>query len=296
MLVEGGKSRSGGLCVYIRDAQCWNARLVYQQCSPLAEFMIIKCRPFYLSREFSSILLVAAYIPPSSTTNRSEALYELHQHISEQQTAHTDAFLILAGDFNHANPKSVFPQLHGHINFPTKGKNILGNVYTPHSGAYKALPLPHMGASDHTTVMLMPAYRPKVKAVRPAKKVVRVWPEGSTEALQDCFATTDWSIFKQAGIYNDITDHQEYTETVTSYTRKCIDDVTVTKPITLRANQKPWLTGDVHRLLRERNAAFRAGNEAGLRTARANLSRGIRVVKREHSRRMADRFTRNHHG
>uniref|UniRef100_A0A3P9LR30 Reverse transcriptase domain-containing protein n=1 Tax=Oryzias latipes TaxID=8090 RepID=A0A3P9LR30_ORYLA len=291
MLVEGGKTRGGGLCVYISDAWCRNARVVYQHCSPLAEFMIVKCRPFYLPREFSSILLVAAYIPPSSTTNRSEALYELHHHISQQQTAHPDAFLILAGDFNHANPKSVFPQLHGHINFPTRGKNILDNVYTAHKGAYKALPLPHLVASDHTTVMLMPAYRPKVKAIRPAEKVVRVWPEGSTEALQDCFATTDWSLFKQAATYNDITDLQEYTETVTSYMRKCMDDVTVTKTITLRANQKPWLTGDVHRLWRERNAAFRAGNEAGLRTARANLSRGIRVAKREHSRKVADRFS-----
>uniref|UniRef100_A0A672HXF0 Reverse transcriptase domain-containing protein n=1 Tax=Salarias fasciatus TaxID=181472 RepID=A0A672HXF0_SALFA len=139
--------------------------------------------------------------------------------------------------------------------------------------------------------MLLPAYRPLVKINRPAKKTIRVWPEGSSAALQDCFSTTDWSVFREAATFNDTIDLQEYTETVTAYMRKCMDDVTVSRTISTHANQKPWLTGEVHRLLRARNAAFRAGDEAGLRTARANLSRGIRVAKRQYSRRIADRFT-----
>ncbi len=61
-LVEGGKRRSGGLCVYINDAWCRDAVVVCKHCSPLVEFMIIKCRPFYLPREYTAILLVAVYI------------------------------------------------------------------------------------------------------------------------------------------------------------------------------------------------------------------------------------------
>ncbi len=61
-----------------------------------------------------------------------------------------------------------------------------------------------------------------------------MWPEGSSEALQDCFNTTDWNIFKQAATYNNTTDLQEYSETVTAYITKCIVDVTVTKTITVR--------------------------------------------------------------
>ncbi len=152
-------------------------------------------------------------------------------------------------DFNHADLKSVFPKIHQHVDFPTREKNTLDFVYTSQRGAYKALPLPHLGASDHITVMLMPAYRPLVKAIKPVHKQIQVWPEGSSEALQDCFNTTDWDIFKQAATYNSTTDLQEYTETVTAYITKCIDDVTVTKTITVRANQKPWLTGEVYRLL-----------------------------------------------
>ncbi len=139
-----------------------------------------------------------------------------------------------------------------------KGNNTLDFAYTTQRGAYKTLPLPHLGASDHITVMLMPAYRPLVKIIKPIHKQIQVWPEGSLEALQDCFDTTDWNMFKQAATYNNTADLQEYTETVTAYITKCIDDVTVTKTITVRANQKPWLTGEVYRLLKARNAAFRA--------------------------------------
>ncbi|MCI4379001.1 hypothetical protein PGIGA_G00222700 [Pangasianodon gigas] len=289
VLVEGGKSRGGGLCVYINDAWCRDAVVVCRHCSPLAEFMIIKCHPFYLPREYKAILLVAVCIPTSSSNNnRSEALNELYQHINEQQTAHPDAFLILAGDFNHADLKSVFPKIYQHIDFPTRGNNILDFVYTTQRGAYKALPLPHLGASDHITVMLMPAYKPLVKVAKPVRKQILVWPEGSSEALQDCFSTTDWNMFKQAATYNNTTDLQEYTETVTAYITKCIDDVTVTKTITVWANQKPWLTGEVYRLLKARNAAFRSGDEVGLRTAR---SRGIREAKRQYSRRIVHRFS-----
>ena len=202
--------------------------------------MVIKCRPFYLPWEFTAILLVAVYIPPSSnSSNRSEALSELYQHISEQQTAHPDAFLILAGDFNHTDPKTVFPKTHQHIDFPTRGNNTLDQVYSTQKGAYKALPLPHLGASDHITVMLMPAYRPLVKVTKPVRKQIRVCPEGSTEALQDCFNTTDWNVFKQAATCDNTTDLQEYTDAVTAYITKCTDDVTILKTITVRANQKP---------------------------------------------------------
>ncbi len=60
----------------------------------------------------------------------------------------------------------------------------------------------------------MPAYRPLAKVIKPVHKQIQVWPEGSSEALQDCFDITDWDMFKQAATYNNTTDLQEYSETV----------------------------------------------------------------------------------
>lgn len=85
----------------------------------------------------------------------------------------------------------------------------------------------------------------------------QVSSERSSEALQGCFSTTE---FRQAASYN-ITDLQESTKTIMAYIRKYMDDVTLTKTISIRANQKPWLTGEGYKLLRTWNTAFRAGDK-----------------------------------
>lgn len=104
-LIDGGKTRGGGVCVYIRNEWCRDAVVVCKHCSPLVEFMIMKCRPFYLPRELSAILLVAVYLPPTNnSSDRNEALN------GTQQTAHPDGFIILARDFNHADLKTVLPK------------------------------------------------------------------------------------------------------------------------------------------------------------------------------------------
>ncbi|KAI4896082.1 hypothetical protein NFI96_027212 [Prochilodus magdalenae] len=71
---------------------------------------------------------------------------------------------------------------------------------------------------------------------------------------------------------------------------KCIDDVTVSKTITTRPNQKPWMTAEVRALLKARDSAFKAGDKAALRKARAKLSRGIREAKRAHGQSIHSHF------
>ncbi|KAK3535967.1 hypothetical protein QTP70_022858 [Hemibagrus guttatus] len=70
---------------------------------------------------------------------------------------------------------------------------------------------------------------------------------------------------------------------------KCIDDVTVSKTITTRSNQKLWMTAEVRALLKSRESSFRA-LKAALRTARAKLSRAIREAKRTHAQRIHGHF------
>ncbi len=170
-------------------------------------------------------------------------------------------------------------------------RNLQELVYTTVKNAYKAVPRPHLGYSDHISVMLIPAYRPLLKLTKPVQKLITIWPENATSTLQDCFQCTDWNMFKEAATYNNHTDLQEYTETVTAYIKKCMDDVTVTKTITTRANQKPWMTAEVCGLLKTRDEAFRSGDKAALKTARANLSRGIKNAKRSHAQKIINHFT-----
>ncbi|KAI4889747.1 hypothetical protein NFI96_019341, partial [Prochilodus magdalenae] len=121
-------------------------------------------------------------------------------------------------------------------------------------------------------------------------KQVRTWPSGAISALQDCFEHTDWQMFREAAAYSTTTDLEEYTSSVTSYISKCIDDVTVSKTITTRPNQKPWMTAEVLALLKARDSAFKAGDKAALRKARAKLSRAIREAKRAHGQSIHSHF------
>ncbi len=77
-----GKTRGGGLCVYINKEWCNNAAVLSKHCSSLVEFMVVKCRPFYLPREFTAIVIVAVYIPLCA--NAKDALCELYSAISEK--------------------------------------------------------------------------------------------------------------------------------------------------------------------------------------------------------------------
>ncbi|KAI4888038.1 hypothetical protein NFI96_004469, partial [Prochilodus magdalenae] len=99
--------------------------------------------------------------------------------------------------------------------------------YTNIPSAYRAEPRPHLGYSDHISVMLIPAYRPLVRQPKPVLKQVRTWPSGAISALQDCFEHTDWQMFREDATYSTTTDLEEYTSSVTSYIGKCIDDVTM---------------------------------------------------------------------
>ncbi|KAK3544259.1 hypothetical protein QTP86_008714 [Hemibagrus guttatus] len=121
-------------------------------------------------------------------------------------------------------------------------------------------------------------------------KQVKTWPAGAISVLQDCFECTDWDMFREAATHGETTDLEEYTSSVTSYIGKCIDEVTVSKPITTRPNQKPWMNAKVRALLKFRDSAFRAGDKDTLRIAWAKLSRAIWEAKHAHSQRIHGHF------
>ena len=62
-----GKKKGGGVCLMINEMWCDhnNIQDLKSFCSPDLEFLTIKCRPHYLPREFSSMIITVVYIPPS---------------------------------------------------------------------------------------------------------------------------------------------------------------------------------------------------------------------------------------
>lgn len=121
--VDSGKTRCGGLCIYVNKTWCTDTTITESHCSANLEYLMVKYIPFYLPREFTSTVVTAAYIPPDA--NAKIAMKEPYSAISKQQTLHPEAAYIVAGDFNHSNLKTVLPKFHQNVSCPTRGEKIL---------------------------------------------------------------------------------------------------------------------------------------------------------------------------
>ena len=109
---------------------------------------------------------------------------------------------MVARDFNHVKLTDTVPRFYQHLTIPTQGDNTLDCVYTNIDGAYRALPHPHLGLSDHISILLAPEYCPLLRRIRPTKKTASV--------LQDCFQCTDWQVFREAAMCEGEMDLEEY--------------------------------------------------------------------------------------
>ena len=133
-----------------------------------------------------------------------------------------------------------------------EGKQILDHLYSRHRDAYKSLPRPPFGESDHNSVLLIPAYKQKLKQEAPVTRSIKKCSDEADAKLQDCFAITDWNMFRDS---SDCIE--DYTTSVTGFVNKCIEDVVPTVTVHTYPNQKPWTAGKIHTELKGRAAAFK---------------------------------------
>ncbi len=273
-----GKSRGGGVCFYNNNSWCdeRNLHSIKSFCSSDLEFHTLLCRPFWLLREFTAIIVTTVYIPPQANTD--QALKELYRNISEQETAHPDAAFVVTGDFNKANFRTIAPKYFKHITINTRGDHVLDHCYSPFQDAYKSLPRPPFGKSDHSSVLLLSAYRQKLKCEAPALRTIQCWSDQSDAILQDCFDHVDWDMFRAAS--DD--DIEAYSDTVTCFIRKCIEDVVPTKTIRIYPNQKPWINSEVRGALSTWTSAFKSGNIDDRKQASYDLRKSIKATKRQY--------------
>ncbi len=221
-----------GVCFYINNSWCdeRNLHSIKSFCYPDLEFHML--RPFWVPREFSAIIITAVYIPPQANTD--QALNQLYGNISEQETVHPDPAFVVTGDFNKANFRTIAPKYFQHITINTRGDRVLDNCCSPFRDAYKSFSCPPFGKSYHSSVLLLPAYRQKLKREAPALRTIQCWSDKSDAILQDCFDHVDWDMYR--AMSDD--DIEAYSDTVTCFIRKCIEDIEPTKTIRIYPNQK----------------------------------------------------------
>jgi hypothetical protein len=120
---------------------------------------------------------------------------------------------------------------------------------TPHTERSTKLSHPPFGKSDHNSILLIPAYKQKLKQEVPMTESLRKWSDEVDGKLQDSFASTDWNMVR------DSSDGIE--EFTTSFINKWIDDAVPTVTVRTYPYQKPCITGNICTELKARGATFK---------------------------------------
>ncbi len=275
------------------NKKCYDPRnisILSRSCSPHLEHLSIICRPFYLPREFSSIIVTAVYIPPQADT--SVALFKLHDELSGYINKHPDAASIIAGDFNKANLKKVMPNFHQHVSCPTRGLNTLDHCYTQFKNAYKARSLPAFGKSDHAAIFLTPEYKQGIVQEPPVEREVTSWSSHSEAMLQAALDDIDWDMFRASS-----SDVNEFTDVALSFFNTLTEQATETVTIRTFSNQKPWVDRTIRDAVNHRTAAYNvsmlSGNMSEYKASCYALQRAVRAPKLRYGERIESHFQLN---
>lgn len=277
------KQKGGGVSFLVNDRWCTNITTIYRSCSPELEALIIQCRPFYLPREFASIILVAVYIPPQAVA--TSAIEQLSAQVTELERAHPDSVLLLMGDFNHVNLNKSLPRYKRQIHLATRGEKTLDQCYCTLPQAFRAVSRAPLGQSDHNMIFLIPQYRQQLKTVKRSIRTIRQRTPAAEGMLIDCMEQTAWNVFSEAcdGI-------DEFTDTVTSYINFVENVCFPSKPVVVFSNNKPWFNKEIKQLCIEKNRAFKSGDKDLYRVARYEFERAVKKAKTRYRDNLEDKL------
>lgn len=266
------KMLDGGVCLYINRRWCSNFTLRERICHPDIELLSVSLRPYYLPREFPQIFVTVAYIHPKADAKSAADI--VFKTISKLQSISPAAPNFILGDFNHCNLKKTLNSFYQYVKCPTRRNKTLDLCYGSIKGAYTSKAGPALGASDHNSVHLLPAYTSVLRREKPVRKQVKVWSEDSSSALQACFECTDWTVFQDS-----CSDIDELTDVVCSYISFCKDSVLLSREVKVYPNNKQWISKDIKELLIKQKTVFNEGDVYAERAVRKEIRAEIKKAK-----------------
>lgn len=280
------KSKGGGLIIYINEAWCKNFTVVKQHCDSDIELLVIKCRPFYLPREFSQIIVSSVYIPPDGDADAAADI--LYTSVHNMESESPEAVEIILGDFNHCDFGSYVPHYTQYVNCTTRLDRTLDLFFCNIKCGYVSKKKVPLGISDHNMIHLVPSYRQVLKRSKPEVKKVQVWDYESEEELIGCFELTDWAV-----LYDEYESLDHNVDVVTCYIKFCTDMVIKCKDVTIYPNNKPWMCKDLRTLFLEKDKCLTGKDRDELKVVQKDINKRIFNCKQDYKKKVENMFRTN---
>ena len=219
-----------------------------------------------MPRSVSHLLIGVVYHPPDAVSRvMTDHLLDAIDNIMKR---HSNAGIILLGDFNHMydTPLRQFPMKQT-VKSATRGSAILDKIYTNISEWYLSpIILPETAGSDHRTVLALPTHS-NVKRGERCEVVVRSNDPNGKNLLARALTSINWTSLYHMNDVEAMTSY--FYATVTSLVNMYLPERIVIRHTT----NKPWVTDDFCRLVRQRQYAWTSGDMAKYRALRNRVNR-----------------------
>ena len=171
-LREKCKRASGGVSILVRPDMV-TTKLQITVPDHL-ECLWLSCRPTWLPRVASVIVICAVYYPGSTSDyapNQDELIDHIIDNVQKLKNKYSEPLFFIAGDLNDLNIDSILRvcQLTQKVKVPTRENSILDCIITNACDNLYHPPytIPKIGASDHSPVLYEPImYKPPPRVSR----------------------------------------------------------------------------------------------------------------------------------
>ena len=206
-----------------------------------------------LPRGFCSLIVAVVYHPHRTTAENNTMRGHLFQSLLLAESRYPNCALILAGDFNHLDVKSIqrHLRLKQMVKKPTRKDAILDLVLTNlHDFYEEPQHFPPFGLSDHQTVTVESLVRENCD--QPCKFVLKRYKRESRKAeLGRYLSVIDWSV-----LFSSSNDCQEMLNIFNKVIHIGLDILMPIKRVRVNTRDAPWMTDNLKSLIIKRQKAF----------------------------------------
>ena len=254
----------GGVACYVRSEL--TCREIVELHNDDVESLWLLFRAPRMPRSLSHIGVGIIYHPPdaSSSQTTSHIIDSIDQIVSQ----HPYSGILIAGDFNKMNerPLQNYP-LKQIVKSKTRGNSTLDKIFTNIALWYSnPVVLPSIARSDHQSVVIRPTTNANIRGHR-VITTLRSNDFSRKTLMAHALADFNWQTLYSM---TSIDDMVEYFNNTIMY---LLDYFLPTRTVVRHSNDKPWVTDEFRRLIRQRQYAWTHGEIPKYRQLRNKINR-----------------------